>query len=712
LFGWPGRLVAFRSKMVVSAFHFPQCRSPGMSPPFLFESFVRRIFWFLAVCCLALTNQLAAQSQKKSFFGQEARTYLYARAKSSEHENIVGRILELDLSEKEAKDVVSRIPFLSQTEKMEVFRMLDDERKLRLRLEAPSQPDSPRGLLPLGDDGERRLILKRFVLGKVRSEAQYQSLMKIFSSEEPVLHSYERIVDLGFLKQVDIELARRISEGKLEAYYDRRMGRSFRYSQEVEASSVRTTGFDVDALKEEGEFGRIRHRFRGFHLPGATDFYGELVIDGGDQSLRVDDRAQLEYMALEWRGQNSRFFLGDSFVDGSEILLDRELRGLVHQNRTWLGSHFSTDLYVGAVLLPIETLFGMETDTLAVSGVKVEKKLGNERSVSIGYQVARELDASRGRESRLLSFGHDALLAENLRLSTEVLSSYGDRTRDLYQSSFAADLRLDYKYRGDLAFLHYSRFGKDFFSPSGLDLEDTTQWQGRFSFAENWGEWDVEGHWMSNSSDPTQSALDVLRPSFGLHLNSILGRQGLHGFYRYYESQEDATDLSRLFVSRTHWTRVLKSGSSGQLEAWYRHRYQRDRALSPGSDLETQWNISARGYYLWFGQDLSPEIFYSEERKTDLLGLRDLRRQGGAQLSFSILGSNRAFARYTAWRSQATAAQKSSRGKILDLKLALPISSNGGKKINLSYKWEEQDLADSLSFSAYREARIAYENLF
>jgi len=647
-----------------------------------------------------------------SIFSAKARTYLFSRAKSQEQEKIANRIFELDLNEREAKEVISRVPFINQSEKQVLFSMIDEQVRYNIRLEKHIHIDSPRGLVPLGDDGERRLVLKKFALSKVRTEAQYSRVMEIFATEEPVMHTYERLVDLGFLSKGDLELTRRIAEGKLEAYYDRRMGRSFRYSQEVEASSVATTGFEVDALKVEGEYGRIRHRLRGFHLPGAADFYGEITLDAGDQSLRPDDEAQLEYLSLEWRGKQSRFLIGDTVIGTSQLLLDREIRGLHYRNEKWFDSSVSTDFYLGAIPIPIDTLQGPENDSQAIFGIHVQRDLGKERSVSIGYQVARELEDSRGRESRILRFGHQAKMAEHLRLQTEFLSSYGDRVKDSYRSSFAADMRLDYRYGGDFALLHYARFGKDFFSPSGMNLHDLTQWEGQASFQQSWGQWDIQGHWMSDSSDPFHSSLDIYRPSIGIHYQSLFGMENVHGFYRFYSSEEESNDQSRLFRSRTHWTRVLKSGQSGQLEASYRHRYHRDPTISSGSNLETEWNLNARGYYLWFGQDLSPEVFYGEERMTDIIGRKDLRRKGGAQLSFSFLGKNRAFARYSAWRSQSPIPGQDQRGKILDMRMDFPISSSGGKKLRLSYQWEEQNLADSLSLTAYREARIAYENLF
>ena len=163
---------------------------------------------------------------------EKASSYLYSRAKSHEQEKIIDRMLELDLNERQIKEVITRIPFITQSDKQLLFGMIDEQVRYQDHLASQIHPEAPRGLLPLGNDAERRLLLKKFALGKVETEAQYKAVMKIFATQEPVLHSFERIRDMSFLDDADLELMRRIAEGKLEAFYDRRMGRSVRYSQE------------------------------------------------------------------------------------------------------------------------------------------------------------------------------------------------------------------------------------------------------------------------------------------------------------------------------------------------------------------------------------------------------------------------------------------------------------------------------------------------
>ena len=258
--------------------------------------------------------------------------------------------------------------------------------------------------------------------------------------------------------------------------------------------------------------------------------------------------------------------------------------------------------------------------------------------------------------------------------------------RSNFTNSFAFDLRLDYDYQGDYALLHYSKYGPDFFSPTGLDLHGLSQLEGSASFLQNWGQWDVEGYWSENSVSPDNSSLEIFRPVIGLHLQSLFGMNDLHGFYRYLGSREDADDQSRLFRSNTHWARLLKSTKVGQVEAWYRYRSYRDASLSIQDTIEGEWNLSARGFYLWRRQDFAPEIFFGEERVRNFQGQKDLRRKGGLQLSFSFLKGNRAFARYSFWRAESPQQDQDHQGKALDMQLDFPISSSGGKKVRLSYE--------------------------
>lgn len=667
-----------------------------------------KFFPLLGLSLVLIRGQYASES----ILNDKASSYLYSRAQSHEHEKIIDRILELDLTERQVKEVISRIPFITQSDKQLLFGMVDEEVRYKDRLESQVHADAPRGLLPLGDDGERRILLKKFALGKIETEVQYKILMGIFATQEPVLHTYERIRDMGFLGEADLELMRRIAEGKLEAFYDRRMDRSVRYSQEYEISSVATNGFDLDALKSQGEYGRARHRFRGFHLPGSSDFFGELVVDVSDQSLRPDDGAQLEYLFLEWRGKYANFSIGDTQLGRSQVLLNREFRGFNYENKKWFDSSITTNFYLGSVPIALDGREGVEIDSQGIVGFNLDKDLGKDRTVSIGYQLARELENGTGREANILRFAHSARIAENLNFQSEFLSNYADRQKNEFRSSFAADMRLHYKYGGDSALLHYSRFGPDFFSPTGLDLQNLSQLEGVASFSENWGQWDLEGYWSRDSASVENSSLEIFRPVVGIHFQTLFGLDDLHGFYRFYSNREDADDRSRLYRSTTHWARLLKSTRAGQLEAWYRYRTYKDISFIDQNTREDEWNCSARGFYLWRRQDFAPEVFFGEERVKNLEGLKDLRQKGGVQLSFSFLKGNRAYARYAHWRAVSPQPDQDQQGKIFDMQLDFPISSSGGKKVKLTYQWEEQDLANSLSSTAYREAKLAYENLF
>ena len=86
---------------------------------------------------------------------EKASSYLYSRAKSHEQEKIIDRMLELDLNERQIKEVITRIPFITQSDKQLLFGMIDEQVRYQDRLASQIHPEAPRGLLPLGNDGEQ-----------------------------------------------------------------------------------------------------------------------------------------------------------------------------------------------------------------------------------------------------------------------------------------------------------------------------------------------------------------------------------------------------------------------------------------------------------------------------------------------------------------------------------------------------------------------------
>jgi hypothetical protein len=666
----------------------------------------------LSMLCMAHSVYAAGTSgDSLGAFSKKAERYLRSRTENQVEEKLVDRVLSLDMDYFQAKQVVTRIPFLHTHEKMELFRLLDKESE-RNQAVRDVKREGRHGFIDLGQERERRMIFKRFVLPKVNTESQYRAVQELFSKKLLVMDLYSRIRELRFLDEEDLALAKRIAKGKLEAFFNQREASHYQIAQSLEIGNVDLEGFEMDLFKEKGNFGHLRYHVRNSGIYQSGDFFGEAAVELGNDSLRPHDDPQLEYLRLEWSKGDRRLVIGDIFESYSSQALNRDFRGLSYRRKLSGSKPVYISVFGGAHIKSLDNLRKPEHDLVFLHGLSFEKPYSSKRKWILGYLAMREDSPGRARGSRILSLVHEADLSEELSLDTSLSISNGDRIRGSTRPSHALDFKLTYDDRVSLSRFKWSLYDRDYFSPLGENFENMASLEFDYRKTQGWGDWTVLAHYLKDFERPSHSALRIFRPSILIHWNEFMGLNETSLDYQYLESREESADHLRLFESNTHWISVAKNFKVLQLDGRVRFRESYDKLRSSFADRENQWSLTARGYFLWMGKQLSPEIFLGEEYKRDVVGRRDIRSSRGFQVSGEFFNHSQASARYTLWENASPVAFQAQSSEILTCKLDFPLSRDWKRSMRLSYQWEDQELSSGLSHGSQREYKLSYNNAF
>jgi len=669
-----------------------------------------RVGFSLLFLC-GLIGSLDAKKNAAGVFSQSAQRYLQSRTENEVEENLVKRILGLDMDYFQAKQVITRIPFLHAHEKMELFRLIDKEAE-RTRAVEEVKKEGSHGYIDLGHEHERRVILKRFVMPKVKTEFQYKAVQELFSKKLLVMDLYSRIRSLGFLSEEDLDLARRIVKGKLEAYFNRRESSHYQIAQSLEIATVDHEGYEKDLFKEKGNFGHLRYHVRNSGIYQNGDFFGEAAVELGNDSLRPYDDPQLEYLRLEWSKGDRRLVLGDIFKSYTPQALNRDFRGLSYRRSISGSKPVYLSVFGGAHMNPLDNLGKPEHDLIFMHGLSLEKRYSPKRHWTLGFLSSREDSPGRARGSRLLSLVHQADLSKELILDTSLSLSSGDRLRGDTRSSHALDFSLTYDDRVSFSRFKWSLYDRDYFSLLGENFENMVALDFDYRKTQAWGDWTVLAHYQKDFEKPLHTALEIFRPSISVHWNELMGLDDTGLDYHYLESREQSADQLRLFESNTHWLSLTKNFKVVQLDGRVQYRESFDKLVSTLADTENKWSLTARGYFLWMGKQLSPEVFMGEELRKDSSGRRDLRFSRGFQVSGELFNQSQASARYTLWENESPLAFQSQTSEVLTCKMEYPLSKDWKRSLRLSYQWEDQNLSNSLSHGSLREFKLTYNNAF
>lgn len=645
-------------------------------------------------------------------FSQSFVRYIKARAKTPRQRKILARVLNLDVTVDDGKEIVSRIPFLTGREKLELLRMIDVHQANQIQRIITSNEKGQPGYVLLGEEREKKLALKKFVLTKVKTEAQYSTVQQVFEQEDTALSTYIALKKLSLLNESELELARKISHGKLEAYFNRERDKTHRYGYEIELSSVTTNGFDLDLSRRESNYGRSRH-----HLQSAGHFKGQeylasVIVEAGDTSLRPEGDVQLEHLRIEFQGKDSRFVIGDQRPGISSLTLNREMRALGYTHLFESTIPYEIQVFAGASPQYQQGFSSVEEEPVYLYGLNYRKIHSPEREWSLSYLYARESEGSSRRHSEQLGLRHIAKLSRYWDMEAEFASSFGDRERGNYEHGFAAFMKLYHKsdrYEGRLI---AEKYDSGYFSLTGEDFENHYLFDGQFKQYLQWGAVEVYGQYLGNENNPGTVEAQILRPGLGVHLRSPFGWNRTVADYQYSESREESLDRSYLLESNTHWFRLSRNFTHMSLDGSVTFRESFDKILSPIADKEVSWQLSSRGYFQWRHNPLQPHVFLKSERR-DYFNGRDDRRYGlGWELSTRILGKAQFYGGYTLWDSESLAALQDATMKEGRVSIDYPFSRDWERSLNLSYSYEEGELPRQLSHGSAVEWKISYKNLF
>lgn len=662
---------------------------------------------------LSANMEYDARFSEHPVYSATFAAYLNSKARTEYQKNIVERILDLSIDIDQAKQVISRVPFLAVDERLHLFQLLDKRSEERAISGLIQSSDGRKGFISIGEEDERRKILKKFLLAKVRTEEDYSILIKAFDEYSKVLDLFMAVRRFDFLDEASIELAKKIAHGQIDAYFSQAVEIS-EYAEQAEISSVRNTGFTRDLPKVADEYARYRYQYRTASTFKEREFYAEIAGEVGNDSLREEDRAQIDFLRLEWKGAVSELIIGDQFIDLSTAALNRDLRGI-----TWtrnISGHFPSDLSIFAGIAPIEGQeFGNKYDDWTKAfGINWAKNWGPDREIGIFFISAEEESGSALNGSQVFGVRHQSKLSRQLNLLAEMTSSFGSNDKLINSStqSYAGLLELDFDQDNLSGLFKLRKSGADYISVLGLSLPGTIEIDTRMQKSESWGTWSLFGHFMENEETQNVVAHQIFRPGLNLHINSFLGISDLYADYGYDESREESSDLSVLLESNNHWIQFSRNFDRLRFDASLNYREYYDINVSQSSNKEGQIRFSTHGHFFHRGRAISPAVELSAHRHELISGRIDERRQGAIQLTSQILRKGQLHTRYDFWRNESAVEFQNQQGQSFKISLDYPFERDWKRSLKFDYNWEEQNLNSQLSSGSQNELKLSYNKRF
>tara|TARA_Y100000589_G_scaffold331794_1_gene387071 strand:+ start:202 stop:2262 length:2061 start_codon:yes stop_codon:yes gene_type:complete len=666
---------------------------------------------FLASISMAIAGvEFNRSLAEHPVFSPQFAAYLQSRATTEYQQQIVIRILDLEVEIDQAKEIISRVPFLEVDERLHLFRLLDKRYQKQIEEVENDSKDGRFGFISLGEESERRKILKKFLLTKVKTEEDYEQLISSFDTNLKVLDLFMNARDFKFLNEDDLKLAKKIAHGQLEAYFNQTV-KTAEYAQQLEISSVDSTGFTLDLAKQAGEYGRYRHQFRSASTYKGHEIYAEVAVEAGNQSLRGEDNGQLEYFKLEWKGDKSAFIVGDQMPDLSSAALNREIRGLLWSRQIDGKQLNELSVFAGVTPVSIQEVDRQYEEWIRSFGFAWNKGWKNGKSIGAYYINAKENRTLGDRNSQIIGLNHSARLSRQLSLSMDLNRSYGDQLF-VGEGATGVSFGLDYLQDELSAAFEMKRFESNYFSLLGQGIPATVEMDAHVRRYESWGSWRLFGHFIENQRQLNVVSLETLRPGFNIHLNNFMGLNNLHADYGYDESREESEDLTVLFESNNHWLQLSRTFHRLKFDMSINYRESFDKNISPLSDKESQVRFATHGHFLLNGRAISPLIELSSHRQELINGRVDNRQQGAVQLTSQILKRGQVFSRYDFWKSDSELQFQDQQGQSFQLSFDYPFSRDWHRSFKVDFNWEEQKLNDQLSFGAFNELKLSYNKRF
>ena len=669
------------------------------------------LFAFLASISTPIAEiKLNRSLSEHPVFSPQFAAYLMSRAATEYQKQIVIRILDLEVEIDQAKEIISRVPFLEVEERLHLFRLLDKRFQEQIQEVENDAKDGRFGFISLGEESERRKILKKFLLTKVKTEEDYEQLINSFDVNLKVLDLFMSVRDFKFLDEDDLKLAKKIAHGQLEAYFNQTV-KTAEYSQQFEMSSVDTKGFTLDLAKQAGEYGRYRHEFRSANTYKGHEIYAEVAIEAGNESLRHEDDGQLEYLKLEWRGDKSALILGDQIPKLPSVALNREIRGLLWSRQIDETPLNELSIFAGVTPVNIQETDQQYEEFIRSFGFTWNKAWSSGKSIGTYFINAKENNSIGSRNSQILGFNHSAKLSRQLSLSMDLNRSYSDQ---LFMGHGATGFSFGLDYLQDelSAALKLKRFDINYVSLLGQNIPATIEMDAYIRRYESWGSWKLYSHFAENQKQLNVVSLATLRPGFNIHLNNFMGLNNLHADYGYDESREESDDLTVLFESNNHWLQFSKTFHRLKFDMSINYRESFDKNISLLADKESQVRFATHAHFLLNGKAISPLIELSSHRQELVNGRVDNRKQGAIQLTSQILKRGQIFSRYNLWKSDSEFQYQDQQGQSFQLSFDYPFSRDWHRSFKVDFNWEEQKLNDELSFGAFNELKISYNKRF
>ena len=574
-------------------------------------------------------------------FSNQFATYFYDRATTEYQHQIVSRILDLEVEIDQAKEIISRVPFLEVDERLHLFRLLDKRYQSQMEAVANESKDGRVGFISLGEEKERRKILKKFLLTKVKTEEEYQKLILAFEANPKILDLFMHVRNLNFLNESDRSLAKKIAHGQLEAYFNQSV-KSSEYSQQLEVSNVENKGFTLDLAKQTGEYGRYRHQFRSADTFKGNEFYAEVATEAGNDSLRDEDKGQLEYLRLEWKGDKSGLLIGDQLPKLSDTALNREIRGVSWSRKFSDDSINQISVFAGVTPVSLQNLNSNSEEFIRGYGFGWNKDFKSGKNIGIYYINANESRQLGSRDSQIIGFNHSSKLSRQLSFYMDLNRNYNSQlSLDKVANGFS--LGINYMQDELSAKVDMKRFERGYFSLLGHGIPSTVEMDAFVKRYESWGSWKLFSHFHENQEESNVLSMEVFRPGVHVHLNNFLGLKDLYADYGYDESREESSDLSLLFESNNHWLQVSKTFHRLKFDMSINYRESFDKNTSLDSDKEGQIRFSTQGHFFLNGRAISPLVEVSSHRQQLVNGRVDNRQAGALQLTSQIFNRGQVF---------------------------------------------------------------------
>jgi hypothetical protein len=668
----------------------------------------RRVLLFLLLSVCAVFGEDAV-------FSQEFTSYLRACAQTPDEMALVERILDLNITTEEAILIVTKIPFISMSERKTLLELLHQRRRDFLKQVVSTDAEGKYGFVVLGDEGDRRLVLKRYLYSVVKTEDEYQIIKGLFNQRMNLSELFAHVDALAFFRPEELRLARRIVEGRLEAYYHSAENSTHIYAQHLEFSSVQTNGHERDLLVEDGVSGRYRHHLRSTDSSFGRDFYADIAVEAGNQPGRESDRALLESISLSWAGKKDHIMIGDIYEAWDPYVLNQGFRGAQYTRR--YSSAVPGEFSVFGGIIEDFTIDPMGSDSMYTSvwGLSLLKDAGRDRNWQISWVYADEPDESGGRHSNVLAVSHNAPLGPDLDFSGSMAVSHGNRdggAKD--QTGGALDLAFYYDNPSISGEFSMARMSDDFFSIAGENNAGLLAMHGNTRRRERWGNYtlgvDYEQEY-GNDADTVRAATS-LRPYIMVGMGNFAGIRNLNIDYYYGENQEESADKWVLRESNTHRLGFLRAYHKLHIDGYHQYTRIYDKHISADFATEENTRLGLKGFWgSALGRPFTPGLFLLWEKRREQLGAAYDRQGIGMDLQSTFGPQSRFTADFMLWDNTGPLyfAQKA---KTAGMTVYRTLSEEWDKTLRFDWRWEEQNLAGGLSHGSANRLTLAYSNNF